>query len=507
MRRFNLIFLFILLNICLVQAQGINRNFLLGYTIGTDQYAPHRRGQLSFDSTSIAVNPDSFKLAFRASQATISDSNGNMIISTNGCWIADATGDTMQNGSGLNPNSYTSVWCGNNSGIPLSASTLILPWPADVSKYILFHQTGNYTTPSGLPTDLFTSTIDILLNTGLGSVYNKNNSIIQDELNFGLTACRHANGRDWWIITLKAHSNIVYKLLLTPVGIQSITQQTLGYSSHGVYGGTPIFSNDGSKFSYYYYFGQWNNITNSIRVMDFDRCSGMFSNFDSVVQIDSMPGFGLSFSPDSRLLYWSTFNKIFQINTDSNNLASSQQLVAVNDGYCFPFSFLCTDFWMMYLAANGKIYISSGNSVLDLHYIDFPDSIGSACSVQQHALHLPCYSGRGHVNHPNYYLGPIAGSVCDSLGVGIAELDQVRNFKLHPNPMKSGGSIEISYLLPQNKSGLLDITDALGRKIYSHALPPWSTTQQIQLPTLTPGLYLFTILSAQSRMSLKVVIY
>jgi hypothetical protein len=58
---------------------------------------------------------------------------------------------------------------------------------------------------------------------------------------------------------------------------------------------------------------------------------------------------------------------------------------------------------------------SSGNSVIDIHYIDNPDSGGMACNVMQHALHLPCYSARGNVNHPNYYLGRLQGSPCDTL--------------------------------------------------------------------------------------------
>ncbi|MCO5289206.1 MAG: hypothetical protein M9940_07270 [Bacteroidetes bacterium] len=94
------------------------------------------------------------------------------------------------------------------------------------------------------------------------------------------------------------------------------------------------------------------------------------------------------------MLYASSFQRIYQLNTDTSDIAASKTIVAVNDGY-FSLPPFQTDFWFMYLAANGKIYISSGNGVIDLHYINYPDSAGMACSVQQHALHLPCYSGRG----------------------------------------------------------------------------------------------------------------
>jgi hypothetical protein len=40
----------------------------------------------------------------------------------------------------------------------------------------------------------------------------------------------------------------------------------------------------------------------------------------------------------------------------------------------------------MYLAANGKLYITSGSSVQHLHEMNYPDSAGVACDVQQHAI-------------------------------------------------------------------------------------------------------------------------
>jgi hypothetical protein len=84
-----------------------------------------------------------------------------------------------------------------------------------------------------------------------------------------------------------------------------------------------------------------------------------------------------------------------------------------------------TNFWFMYLAANGKIYISSGNGVVDYHYISYPDSAGMACDVHLHDLHLPCYSFRGNVYHPNYYLGcDTTQTTCPCLATGINDVKQ-----------------------------------------------------------------------------------
>ena len=514
MRSYLIMFLLFLMAENIVSGQPFNRHYLLGYDVGLfDSNVVSTKGKFQFDNSSYVLQPDSFKMAFLASQATISDSNGNLIISTNGCWIADATGDTMQNGSGLNPGNFSyglASWCISSiSGQPYASSSMLLPFPGDSSLFILFHETGSSNHPTTMAQVLLTSIIDMNLNNGLGGVINKNSVVLNDNLNHGLTACKHANGRDWWIVMLKDSSSYAYVILLTPSGITNVTLQNLGFIPQYNYNGQPVFSFDGSKFATHHYTFQSGGppFTHEIRLNNFDRCTGQFSNPNFLTFIDSANhGLGLSFSTNSKYLYWSTFRKIFQLNTDTSDIEASIQQVATYDNYCFPYSFTCTDFWLMYLAANGKIYISSGNSVIDMHYIDQPDSGGITCNVQQHAIRLPCYMERNHVNHPNYLLGPVSGSVCDSLGVGVEELDQVRNFKLHPNPVKSGNSLTLYYELPQNKSGKLEITDALGRKVYSYPLPPWSNMQQLSLPALSPGLYLCTINSGFNRRSVKVMV-
>jgi len=160
----------------------------------------------------------------------------------------------------------------------------------------------------------------------------------------------------------------------------------------------------------------------------------------------------------------------------------------------------------MYLAANGKIYISSGNGVIDLHYINYPDSAGMACSVQQHALHLPCYSGRGNVNHPNYYLGcDTTQTSCPCLTTGINEINQ-HDFRFSISPNPNNGNFRIMYLLPQNKSGTLQIFDITGKEIYHQTLPPWSTLQYISLPKIADGVYQCTITSNNQRVNKKLVV-
>jgi len=473
-------------------SQGKNFNFLIGYNIslGIPQVTS-TKARLLFDTNSLTVVPETRKMPFEAAQGNISDENGNLIIVSNGCWIANATGDTMLNGGGLDVGTLT-AWCDNTTGLPYSHINTILPFPGDSTKYILFHQYA---------TVLNYSLIDMTLDGGLGGVALKNIPVIQDSLSLGISACKHANGRDWWIVALKDNSNLIYKILLTPDTIAAITTQLLPMpSTYYVNAGQPTFSPDGQKFGYTFGYGGPNG-WHDVRLLNFDRCSGAF---DSLMYIPPAGGvgFGLVFSPNSNFLYHSSFNKIYQVNLTT----FTQDTVAVNDGFYSPYPPFQTDFWLMYLAANGKIYISSGNSVIDMHYINYPDSAGTACDVHLHGLHLPCFYFRGNVNHPNYYLGAADGTVCDSLGLNPVNEPQVleNTFSIKPNP--NSGQFSVLYILPQGQSGTLEVFDLEGKRVYSQTLPPWSTLQTPDLTNLKQGIYQAVITSGNSRVSRKVVV-
>jgi hypothetical protein len=488
-------------------SQGANHNWLLGYNLGLDTFTTAQKARLGFDSISFTLTPESRKLPFLCAQATISDENGNLLISTNGCWIANSQNDTMLNGSGLNPGDFTDDWCDQFSGLPFPHTDVLLPWPDDTSKYVLLHETGNWDL-NGMASELYYSIIDMSLDSGLGGVIagQKNLIAIQDTLTQGFAICKHANGRDWWLVIGKDSTDLVYTILLTPTGISSINTQSLGLSPHNYFAGQPQFSNDGNKFAYHWVHDSLGSKAHEVRVFNFDRCTGFFSNATIITTIEPIDGVGLAFSPDSKYLYFSTFKKIFQLNTDTTDIQASMQMVALNDNYYSPTFPFQSDFWLMYLAANGKIYISSGNSVVDMHFINYPDSGGLACDVQQHSLHLPCYAARGDVLHPNYYLGPVIGSTCDSLPhVGINELNgHDFHFSVSPNP--SNGDFKIAYLLPQNKHGWFEVYDVNGRRVFRMPLPQWSTLQLINLPNLSDGIYNAAIISGSERANRKIVV-
>ncbi len=90
------------------------------------------------------------------------------------------------------------------------------------------------------PLHLNLSEIDMDGDNGLGEMMlnKKNLLIVEDTLIQGrITACKHANGRDWWIVAHRYHSDLYYKILLSPESIE-VTHQNIGsiFNSSDIYG-------------------------------------------------------------------------------------------------------------------------------------------------------------------------------------------------------------------------------------------------------------------------------
>jgi type IX secretion system substrate protein len=89
--------------------------------------------------------------------------------------------------------------------------------------------------------------------------------------------------------------------------------------------------------------------------------------------------------------------------------------------------------------------------------------------------------------------------------VSINEIDGISKIHVYPNPNK--GTFFITYSLPQHQSGFLEILDTSGRIIYAQKLPPWSTLQQIQLPSnISKGVYNCSFSNASFRINKRIVI-
>src|SRR5205085_3612754 len=129
---------------------------------------------------------------------------------------------------------------------------------------------------------------------------------------------------------------------------------------------------------------------------------------------------------------------IFQLDMQATDIAASKTIVAEYDNF-HTVQGLRTIFDLMKLAPDNKIYISTYEGSDVFHVINAPDSAGVDCRVTQHSFQLPDYNAFSMPNVPNYALGALNGSVCDSLNISINEIEKDNLFVLYPNP--SNGKI------------------------------------------------------------------
>ena len=165
--------------------------------------------------------------------ASMCDTDGNLIFYTNGIWIGNRNHDTLKNSDNFNPRFWTDYY--SPDGLGACQAVVIIPRPDHSKEYFIFHITGQSIDIDGdlevQPTYLSVSKVNMSLDNGLGGIpLNwKNKHVVDDTLVWGrLTACKHANGRDWWIISHKAFSDLYYEFLVNPDTILGPYVQHIG---------------------------------------------------------------------------------------------------------------------------------------------------------------------------------------------------------------------------------------------------------------------------------------
>ena len=246
--------------------------------------------------------------------ASVADANGQLLFYTNGEQLWDRNNTVTPNGSGL------------RSHISASQGVLALQDLTDAKKYYLFTVDAiqNY-----LAAGLRYSVVDMTLRGGLGDIGPRKNVLVpspQSELTEKLTAVRHANGHDYWIVVHGWNTNEFYSYLFSAAGISTTPRvSAVGIVHSGGRGG----------------FGTENSVGHlkaspngrllacairdeQFQLFDFDPATGTVSNARTV----GFPApyyYGAEFSPDGTKLYTTDLpgNSLYQIDI-ANQLAVVQ---------------------------------------------------------------------------------------------------------------------------------------------------------------------------------------
>ena len=429
----------------------------------------------------------------------ISDSNGQLQFYTNGCHIFNALDEIMLGGDSINFNETWDYLC-NQSLINYfpAQSVLALPLPQHDSVYWLFHlPLTDLPVPFsfGNP-QLRYSVIDMSRQGGLGEVVLKDEILLVDTALYGsdLTAVKHANGTDWWIVLPRqdsVESDRYWTLRFTSEGVDSMFLQQSGIPTdiYGVSSGQAVFSPDGTRYARY-------NFKEQVMLFDFDRGTGLLSNFRQLWVKDKPGPGGIAFSPSSRFLYVSSFDSLFQFDLEAPDIQQSRQLIAVYEED-WAVNGWPTSFNLMRLGPDCRIYIQVTSTTPSFHLIHHPDRKGAACGFEPNGLTWPAIgiNGRSLPNHPNYRLGT-PWPVCDStiLLTATAEVvPAVAALRLWPNPAGQMLQVEAPQVAPRALHAAL--YDARGREVRRLRLPSGQSQWQLSLEGLPAGLYLIALRS------------
>lgn len=449
--------------------------------------APYPVGINIFDFNEDLVkitDVDTIKLSFFSTCAIYNDSNGDFNYVSNGMHILGPDFKEIKNGDTINySEKYFKLWVSTYAdgskrfmGFNLSQAMLMLPWPG---KNSIFYAAYNYIYIDGsylkdYTKGLFTGEID----NKTKSVVYKDSLITSDSLSpSSLQACRHANGRDWWLITFSHNHDYAYVFLLDPSGCKLIhkTKTPMNY----FFGtGQARFSPRGDIYVLHETSGTGDFLNQSghLCIFDFDRCTGWLS--EPIIKrfwaknID----LGCAFSHDGRYLYTSNVDSLLQFDMDADNILASEKVVAVSDKYksVYTPNFSATnDFGYMALAPDGKIYGPGGNT-LHMHRIDYPDEEGAEAQVKQHIVNTVSNSN-AIPNLPHYRLGPEDGSECDTLGLDNHATAKFR-YEVDMADYLRVRFTDLSYYRPESwQWDFGDGTSFEGRKPYWHTFPKSGT--------------------------------
>jgi hypothetical protein len=467
-----------------------DRVWVLGYDSSSNQNFGN--SIISFENLTIDTFYKNGNVDFYLAASSVCDTAGNLLFSSNGFCAYDSALDKIEGTDSMM--CCNIIFQGNyNEGATILEGVNIVKAPDKNDKYFIISKPKEQGLPLSL--SLRVTTVQQIADTLVG--IEKDFIVHSDSLSGigNIELCRHANGRDWWLVQRHYRLNKYWIYLIDQNGVN--LKDSVEFSTYiPEYFTQAVFSTDGSKFVI---AGMYNAIgvdSLFIAMFDFDRCVGMLSNPQYYSwKEDYVVSTGCAFSANSKYLYVSSTDSIHQFNISEPDWISTKTLVATWDGFedTVTGSPWATTFSCMQLAPDNKIYIVDGNTTY-LTTIDNPDEVGLACNVNQHSFRLPSKNGRTMPNFPLYRMGPIDGSDCDTLGIDMlsdlsSKLDNnTAQISIFPNP-----AIDyITLMIPRiTKSWEFVIYDIQGKEVFRNKSR--GAFRSYDVSFLASGLYVWKV--------------
>lgn len=303
--------------------------------------------------------------------STISDTNGNKLFYTDGIHVWNMFNSEMPNGWGL---------LGHKS-----SQCMIIPKPGSPEKYYIVVTDA---IERGCVNGLTYSEVDMSLQGGFGDVTSVKNLQLNAFNGEWITAVRHANCVDTWIITHGKNPNnffLAYHVSASginpvPVSTDLGISLTTNVSAIGIMRPNP----QGTKIA----MSRPYNGNGSIELIDFDNATGIATGMSNLYTTTTTgQGYGLEFSRSGNKLYsgeyGNTNNRIFQYDMTAPNIAATRTPVG---------QFLSSpgEIGQLQIAPNDQIYINYNTwpAVNFIGAITNPELPGTSCGYVENAVSI-----------------------------------------------------------------------------------------------------------------------
>lgn len=453
--------------------------------------------KVSFSSNSISTSQGiyfPFKY-FTGGNSCISDTNGNLVLVSDGYNIYNSLGTYIEDGDTLIPLNlfiYEDGWSAE------SQASIFLPM--DSNKYYFITPTfsdlrfDDCVANNNCYFDLLLyNVIDMNANGGAGKVTQRMKPLMQNAnlRKTQMMACRHGNGKDWWLLKQEGDYADVHLFLFTQDSVYDKGVQMFVGPVWGPWDlrGQSTFNSDGNKYA----STSHGSSTGLIFIAEFDRCYGQLQNPYSIqMPFGSMYdptdttkkerlSVGLAFSPNGKLLYVISRRNIYQYDLQDSTWF---HVMGLDTSYS-----QFQDYETAYIGPDNKIYIGNWSGLSkQMSRIDNPDVKGSGCNFCPRCLRLDSLGANAYVGTPpcmpNYSLGV---KTCWPLDLTSNPFPQgERNLIVYPNPMSK--SLSIKYVTKIHETVTYELANAIGQFMKKGELQP-NKTIGIDVSSLPSGVY------------------
>jgi hypothetical protein len=478
-------------------------------------------------SISYVVAADSTPISITSGTKAMSNAEGELQFYTNGNAVASWDHSIMQGGKGFNEGSPISDFGINGADTLYNTSYAffayqIMPDGAKDNVYYMVHSFLLYDDDNSCKQykvpRLQISKIDMSANGGRGKVVYKNRSLDEGPMAPFFAVVRHGNGRDWWVVG-RSQDGLDYRstLLQRDSAVQTVVSSVPGLGTDWFECEDWAFTNlnllhvspDCSRLLDTYGRGR-------AKLLDFDRCSGQVSLLDTfttglpLLQTDfglvECPAYFYEFSPSGRYLYGIGWAGAAQWDLWADDIAASKvplggvpwQLDNDQDVWVG----LVGGFSAFAHGPDGKIY----NLTVNVHsVIEHPDEPGETSGYCLAADNAPGSCLGPDVPYylyspsplPNYRLGPLVGSGCDTILSSTGQPVASSGYGVTASPTVSSGPVEVAITLPGYGSQVaaeIQVVDMLGRVVERHRFPPYAYLHRLDVSGWSAGVYQVVLL-------------